>query len=111
MPMWRIMGDHMDPWRSAGILTTEGGDRLAITAPTGPLDPLTGGDPMSSSPVQRLRGDLRAQSRYAALTAALGEPQNDAEAAVLVLLARLLGNDETATLLLLVQRAGTAERG
>ncbi len=40
-------------------------------------------------PINQLRGDLRAQNRYGAL---VGEPANDAEAALLVLLARLLSD-------------------
>jgi hypothetical protein len=55
-------------------------------------------------PMSQLRGDLRAQDRYGALTAVLGEPVNDAEGALLVMLARLLSDAEVATLLLLVTR-------
>jgi hypothetical protein len=40
---------------------------------------------------------------------ALGQPQNDAEATLLVLLARLLSDDETSILLRLIGRRGTEE--
>jgi hypothetical protein len=61
-----------------------------------------------SSPVERLRGDLRAQTRFGALVQVLGEPQGDAEGSLLVLLARLLSDEEVAMLLLLVQRISHA---
>jgi hypothetical protein len=57
-------------------------------------------------PTSQLRGDLRAQDRYGALVAVVGEPANETEAALLVLLARLLSDAEVATLILLIQRAG-----
>ncbi len=59
-----------------------------------------------SEPTAMLRGDLRALSRYAALIAVLGDPHNPTESALLVLLARLLGDEETATLIVMVRRAG-----
>ena len=59
---------------------------------------------MSSSPVQMLKGNLRALDRYSALVVALDEPANDAEAALLVLLARLLSDTEVATLIALTKR-------
>jgi|SoimicmetaTmtLPB_FD_contig_91_495495_length_1607_multi_2_in_0_out_0_1 hypothetical protein len=57
-------------------------------------------------PMSQLRGDLRAQDRYGALVAVVGEPANETEAALLVLLARLLGDAEIATLIVLVNTAG-----
>jgi hypothetical protein len=57
-------------------------------------------------PTSQLRGDLRAQDRYGALVAVVGEPNNEAESALLVLLARLLSNAEVATFILLVKRVG-----
>ncbi|HEV8529577.1 MAG TPA: hypothetical protein VGS60_18890 [Actinomycetes bacterium] len=56
--------------------------------------------------MSQLRGDLRAQDRYGALVAVVGEPANETEAALLVLLARLLGDAEIATLIVLVNTAG-----
>jgi hypothetical protein len=55
--------------------------------------------------MSQLRGDLRAQDRYGALVAVVGEPANDTEGALLVMLARLLGDAEVATLILLTTRA------
>jgi hypothetical protein len=49
----------------------------------------------------QLRGDLRAQNRYGALTALLGEPNNHGEGALLVMLARLLSDAEIASLIVL----------
>jgi hypothetical protein len=57
-----------------------------------------------------LKGNLRAQDRYGALAAVLGQPTNDAEAALLVMLARLLSDEETATLLVMGRR-GTVGDG
>jgi len=52
-----------------------------------------------------LRGDLRARDRYGLLTGVLGEPRDDTERALLVMLARLLGDDEVAALIVLIERA------
>jgi hypothetical protein len=60
------------------------------------------------TPVARLRGDLRAQTRFGALARALGDPKTEPEGALLVLLARLLSDEEIATLILLVKRASQA---
>jgi hypothetical protein len=56
--------------------------------------------------ISQLRGDLRAQDRYGALVTVVGEPANDAEAALLVLLARLLSDSEVASLIVLITRPG-----
>jgi hypothetical protein len=61
-------------------------------------------------PMSQLRGDLRAQDRYAALVAVVGEPANDTEGALLVLLARLLSDAKIATLIVLINRAGESAR-
>jgi hypothetical protein len=60
--------------------------------------------PMASSPHDMLKGNLRALDRFGALVAVLGEPRSDAETGLLVMLARLLGDEETATLILIVKR-------
>jgi hypothetical protein len=57
-------------------------------------------------PMSQLRGDLPAQDRYAAMVSAVGQPDNVAEGALLVMLARLLSDAETATLISLINRAG-----
>jgi hypothetical protein len=69
--------------------------------------PLTdaGGPPMGK-PMAQLRGDLRAQDRYGALAALLGEPINHGEGALLVMLARLLSDAEIASLIVLITRTG-----
>jgi hypothetical protein len=62
-----------------------------------------------SEPTAMLRGDLRALDRNGALTAVLGDPRNHTEGALLVLLARLLGDEEAATLIVMVRRGGQRE--
>jgi hypothetical protein len=57
-------------------------------------------------PMSQLHGDLRAQGRFGVLVGAVGEPADDEEAALLVLLARLLSDAEIATLIVLVNTAG-----
>jgi hypothetical protein len=67
---------------------------------------------MASQPSDMLRGNLRGLARYAELAAALGDPLDDAEGALLVLLARLLADTETTTLIGMVHRAAEAtDRG
>jgi hypothetical protein len=55
-----------------------------------------------SEPTHMLREDLRALDRYGALVAALGDPRDNTEGALLVILARLLSDQETATLIVKV---------
>jgi hypothetical protein len=59
---------------------------------------------MPSSPIAMLKGDLRAQARYAALVEVLDDPEDEAEGLLFVLLARLLGDLEVATLIRMVVR-------
>jgi hypothetical protein len=67
---------------------------------------------MASLPTDMLRGDLRGLARYAELVVVLGDPLDGAESALLVTLARLLSDEETATLLVMVRRAAeAADRG
>jgi hypothetical protein len=61
-------------------------------------------------PPRELRGDLWAQARYSELIGVLGEPEQRAERNVLLLLARLLSEDDTRRLLVLVRRAMRAAR-
>jgi hypothetical protein len=58
-----------------------------------------------NEPPRELRGDLAAQSRYAELVGVLGDPEERSERSVLLLLARLLSQDETRRLLVLIRRA------
>jgi hypothetical protein len=62
---------------------------------------------MSSSPLDMLKGNLRAQARHGALIEVLGNPRDEAEGLLLVMLARLLGDLEVATLLHMVVRKTT----
>jgi hypothetical protein len=55
-----------------------------------------------SEPTHMLREDLRALDRYGALVAALGDPRDNTKGALLVILARLLSDQETATLIVKV---------
>jgi hypothetical protein len=58
-----------------------------------------------------LKGSLRGLARSRALISVLGSPRNDAESALLVIIARLLGDEETATLITMIQRSEEAEAG
>jgi hypothetical protein len=51
-----------------------------------------------------LHGDLRGLARHGALIEVLGDPADDPERALLVMLARLLGDAETDTLISMVLR-------
>jgi hypothetical protein len=62
---------------------------------------------INSDPLALLKGDLRARDRFGILTSVLGEPRDEAEAAMLVLLARLLSDVEVATLIVLVNRTAS----
>jgi hypothetical protein len=67
---------------------------------------------MASQPTDMLRGNLRGLARYAELVVVLGDPLDDPEAALLVMLARLLSDEETTTLIGMVRRAAeAADRG
>jgi hypothetical protein len=59
---------------------------------------------MPSNPNQMLRGNLRALDRYGTLVHALGSPRDEVEQSLLVMLARLLSDEELATLLMIVKR-------
>jgi hypothetical protein len=60
---------------------------------------------MASQPTDMLRGNPRGLARYAELVAALGDPLDGAERALLVMLARILSDEETTTLIGMVRRA------
>jgi hypothetical protein len=59
---------------------------------------------MASEASGMLRGNLRGLARYAELVAALGHPLDGAESALLVMLARILSDDETTTLIGMIRR-------
>jgi hypothetical protein len=59
---------------------------------------------MASQPTDMLRGNLRGLARYAELVAALGDPLDSAESALLVMLARILSDEETSSLMVMVRR-------
>ena len=51
-----------------------------------------------------LHGDLRAQARFGALVEVVGDPRDDTERALLVMLARLLGDLEVGSLIAMILR-------
>jgi hypothetical protein len=63
---------------------------------------------MASEPTDMLRGNLPGLARYAELVAAVGDPLDDAESALLVMFARILSDKETTTFIGMVRRAAEA---
>lgn len=55
-------------------------------------------------PIQRLKGDWRAQARYADLVALLSKPQDEAEAELFLMLCRFINDEELATLIYIINR-------
>jgi hypothetical protein len=63
-----------------------------------------------AEPPDRLRFDLRTRARYNDLSRDLGEPHNEPETELLIMLARFLNDDELATLRRIAQRPGAEYR-
>jgi hypothetical protein len=55
-------------------------------------------------PTDLLKGDLRALARYGELAGVLGDPRDEAETRLMVMLARFLADEETATLVAVIAR-------
>jgi hypothetical protein len=55
-------------------------------------------------PTDLLKGDLRALARYGELARVLGDPRDEPEIRLMVMLSRFLADEETATLVALITR-------